>query len=98
MIRIVFYVISVIVICVVMIVGFLLAKTIVKMSDFFDKKEKEIKAYDESLTTTLPPAMKEWINEESLQAPPEIPQTLEGRVNYLENEIMRIWSYILKIR
>lgn len=98
MIRIVFYVISVIVICVVMIVGFLLAKTIVKMSDFFDKKEKESKAYEEPLTTTLPPTLKEWINEEPLPSPPYKPLSTEEKIRNLENEIIRIWDYIMKIR
>ena len=62
------------------------------------EKTKYVPAYEEPSTTTLPPNLKEWINEEPLPSPPYKPLSTEEKIRNLESEIIRIWDYIMKIR
>ena len=62
------------------------------------EKTRYVPFYEEFSTTTLPPTLKEWINEEPLQAPPYKPLSTEEKIRNLESEIIRIWDYIMKIR
>lgn len=76
--------------------GLIIARTMIAILDYFDEEEEEIETYEEPSTTEEPPTTT---TEPTVTPLPEITsQELDERVRLIENEIVRIWNYILKTR